>query len=185
MIAAGCSSLFQVIQEEHRVAAQTDPRPPSHLNTTTATAMSVMLLPAPSSDIVLLHRLKKTYPHTRKAPAVAAVHALTLRISKGEVFGLLGSNGAGKTTTIDMITNVLLPTSGRALVAGVDVHVHPTAAYRVMGYCPQRAVGRRHCAGAPSRVQARWGAGAAQPGRHVPRHDGRNVAGAVRERVGI
>ncbi len=96
-----------------------------------------MLQPEQPSDVVELMALKKTYPSTRKAPAVAALHSLSLGISKGEVFGLLGSNGAGKTTTIDVITNVLLPTSGRALVAGIDVHVHPAAAYRVMGYCPQ------------------------------------------------
>ena len=90
-----------------------------------------------SSDVVTLHALKKTYPATRKSPAVAAVHSLSLGICKGEVFGLLGSNGAGKTTTVDMITNVLLPTSGCAIVAGTDVHVDPGAAYRIMGYCPQ------------------------------------------------
>ncbi len=95
------------------------------------------LLPLDIADIVMLRALKKTYPATRKAPAVAAVHSLSLGISKGEVFGLLGSNGAGKTTTIDMITNVLLPSSGSAEVAGTNVHVDPETAYRIMGYCPQ------------------------------------------------
>ncbi len=122
---------IQVINEETRLLSEPGPSHQNALNTAT------LLQPVQSSDIVQLLALKKTYPSTRKAPAVAALHSLSLGISKGEVFGLLGCNGAGKTTTVDMITNVLLPTSGRALVGGIDVHARAVAAYRIMGYCPQ------------------------------------------------
>jgi ABC-type branched-subunit amino acid transport system ATPase component len=47
-----------------------------------------------------------------------AVDALTIALEAGEVFGLLGPNGAGKTTTIKMLTTLLPPTSGTAIVAG-------------------------------------------------------------------
>ena len=131
--------LIQVVREEARVAAIAAPQPLTaskdyqRLNGDRSTA----LLPLESPNIVELRALKKTYSRTRKAPAVAAVHSLSLGIPKGEVFGLLGSNGAGKTTTVDMITNVLLPSYGCALVNSVNVHEDPAAAYRVMGYCPQ------------------------------------------------
>lgn len=46
---------------------------------------------------------------------------LTFAVERGEIFGFLGPNGAGKTTTIRMLTGQLLPTSGRARVAGYDV----------------------------------------------------------------
>ena len=51
-----------------------------------------------------------------------AVHPLTLQVGKGEVFGFLGPNGAGKTTTIRMLMGILVPSSGRVLVDGLDCH---------------------------------------------------------------
>jgi ABC-2 type transport system ATP-binding protein len=57
----------------------------------------------------------------RHAKEIVAVSDVTLEIGEGELFGLLGPNGAGKTTTIKMLTTLLLPTSGRAFVAGFDV----------------------------------------------------------------
>src|SRR2546422_1515160 len=58
---------------------------------------------------------------TRRFGTLVAVRQLTLRIEPGEVFGLLGPNGSGKTTTIRMLCGLLEPTTGSALVAGIDV----------------------------------------------------------------
>ena len=50
-----------------------------------------------------------------------AVRTLTLAIEKGECFGLLGPNGAGKSTSINMMTGLLSPSSGTAIVGGYDI----------------------------------------------------------------
>ncbi len=50
-----------------------------------------------------------------------AVNGISLKIRKGEIFGILGPNGAGKTTTINMILGLLSPSSGRIIVNGMDV----------------------------------------------------------------
>ncbi|HEX9466897.1 MAG TPA: ATP-binding cassette domain-containing protein, partial [Acidimicrobiia bacterium] len=68
---------------------------------------------------------------------IRAVDALDLAVCRGEIFGLLGPNGAGKTTTAGMLTTRVIPTSGRAMVGGVDVVAHPTAAKQVIGVVPQ------------------------------------------------
>ncbi|MFQ3646183.1 MAG: ABC transporter ATP-binding protein [Anaerolinea sp.] len=54
-----------------------------------------------------------------------AVDRVTLRVNPGEVLAVLGPNGAGKTTTVRMLTSILAPTSGRAVVAGFDVVKQP------------------------------------------------------------
>jgi ABC-2 type transport system ATP-binding protein len=58
---------------------------------------------------------------------------MTLQVGGGELFGLLGQNGAGKTTLIRMLTTTLLPTSGRAWVAGHDVVADPRGVRRRIG----------------------------------------------------
>lgn len=67
-----------------------------------------------------------------------AVDAISFRIEPGEVFGFLGANGAGKTTAIRMLTGLLEPTAGRALVAGYDVALAPDRVKRRIGYMSQR-----------------------------------------------
>ena len=52
---------------------------------------------------------------------VLAVQGIDLQVGEGEIYGFLGPNGAGKTTTVRMLTTLLLPTGGRASVAGHDV----------------------------------------------------------------
>jgi ABC-2 type transport system ATP-binding protein len=68
---------------------------------------------------------------------VEAVAGVSFEVAAGEVFGLLGPNGAGKTTTIRVLTTLLRPAAGRALVAGHDVVREGLAVRQVLGYVPQ------------------------------------------------
>ena len=70
--------------------------------------------------------------------AFTAVDGISLTVERGEIFGFLGSNGAGKSTTIRMLCGLLSPTSGSALVLGVDVGRDPEAVKRRIGYMSQR-----------------------------------------------
>jgi ABC-2 type transport system ATP-binding protein len=87
----------------------------------------------PSTDgpVVVTEALTKVYRDLR------AVDDLHLEVRRGEIFGLLGPNGAGKTTTVGILTTRVVPTSGRAVVAGIDVVANPAVAKRVIGVVPQ------------------------------------------------
>ena len=65
---------------------------------------------------------------------VLAADRLNLEVTAGEVFGLVGPNGAGKSTALKMICGLLLPTSGRVLVNGVDVEHRREEAQKYVGY---------------------------------------------------
>jgi ABC-2 type transport system ATP-binding protein len=67
-----------------------------------------------------------------------AVDDVSFRVSPGEIFGFLGANGAGKTTTIRVLCGLLVPTSGRARVAGLEVADGLQAVKRKVGYMSQR-----------------------------------------------
>lgn len=74
---------------------------------------------------------------TRRFGDHTAVDGFSVSVKRGEVFGLLGPNGAGKTTILKMLTTLLPPTSGTAVIAGFDI-VHQAAdVRRVIGYVPQ------------------------------------------------
>jgi ABC-2 type transport system ATP-binding protein len=75
---------------------------------------------------------------TKRFGEFVAVDDLTFEVGQGEVFGFLGSNGAGKSTTIRMLCGLLKPTSGTALVGGVDVSRDPEGVKRRIGYMSQR-----------------------------------------------
>jgi drug efflux transport system ATP-binding protein len=75
---------------------------------------------------------------TRRFGAFTAVDDVSFDVARGEIFGFLGSNGAGKSTTIRMLCGLLKPTSGDALVDGVDVTRDPEAVKRRIGYMSQR-----------------------------------------------
>jgi len=68
---------------------------------------------------------------------VEAVAGVSFEVGAGEVFGLLGPNGAGKTTTIRVLTTLLRPNAGSALVAGHDVVREGLAVRQAIGYVPQ------------------------------------------------
>jgi len=73
----------------------------------------------------------------RKFGQQTAVDRINLTITYGQIFGLLGPNGAGKSTTIKMLTTLLDPTSGSAIVAGYDIVEEPAQVRRQIGYVPQ------------------------------------------------
>jgi ABC-2 type transport system ATP-binding protein len=67
-----------------------------------------------------------------------AVDGISFEVGAGEFFALLGPNGAGKTTTISILTTTLLPTSGRATIAGFDLVTEASAVRRMVGIIFQR-----------------------------------------------
>jgi ABC-2 type transport system ATP-binding protein len=80
--------------------------------------------------IIQIEKLTKTYGVHR------GVIDIDLEVHEGEAFGFLGPNGAGKTTTIRTLLDHLRPTSGRALVFGIETTVDPVAIHRRVGYLP-------------------------------------------------
>lgn len=74
---------------------------------------------------------------TRQFGNLTAVDAINIFVQEGEIFGLLGPNGAGKTTTLKMLTTLLPPTRGTAMVAGSDIVRQAGRVRRVIGYVPQ------------------------------------------------
>jgi ABC-2 type transport system ATP-binding protein len=79
----------------------------------------------------------RTVGLTRRFGPLTAVDGLSIEVSAGEVFGLIGSNGAGKSVTIKMLTTLLPPTSGEAWVAGFNVVTEAARVRERIGYIPQ------------------------------------------------
>ena len=90
-------------------------------------------MPPSTSPVIVTEQLTKRYVGTD----FLAVDRLDLSVHTGEIFGLLGPNGAGKTTTAGMLTTRVVPTSGTAHVAGVDVVAHPARAKQFIGVVSQ------------------------------------------------
>lgn len=67
-----------------------------------------------------------------------AVNHLDLEVAAGEIYGFIGPNGAGKTTTIRMMGGIIKPTTGRIIVAGIDVQKDPVPAKKIIGFVPDR-----------------------------------------------
>jgi ABC-2 type transport system ATP-binding protein len=75
---------------------------------------------------------------TKKFGQFTAVNAISFDVYEGEIFGFLGANGAGKTTAIKMLTGLLKPTSGEAVVAGLNVFTETERIKRNIGYMSQK-----------------------------------------------
>jgi len=80
--------------------------------------------------VIAIEGLSKRYG------AVRAVNGVSFRADDGKVTGLLGPNGAGKTTTLRMLSSLVRPDAGRALVDGIDVTAEPYQALARLGVLP-------------------------------------------------
>lgn len=81
--------------------------------------------------MIALHELTKVFG------GKTAVDRLSLEIPGGQIVGFLGPNGAGKSTTLKMLTGMLRPTSGTAVIAGHDLLADPLAVKRSVGFVPE------------------------------------------------
>jgi ABC-2 type transport system ATP-binding protein len=83
--------------------------------------------------------LVETQHLTKSYGALKALDACTLGVAKGEIFGLLGPNGAGKTTLLRLLLGYMKPTSGRAVIDGLDCHRQSVRVRRIVSYLPGEA----------------------------------------------
>ena len=118
--------------------------------------------------------LVKRYPKSD----TNAVDGLSFQVHEGEIFGLLGPNGAGKTTTVGILTTRVTLTSGKAVVAGVDVAADPVGTRRKVAVVPQRVNLDRSL---NARQNLIWHA--AYHG--VPRRERKALADDLLERMGL
>jgi ABC-2 type transport system ATP-binding protein len=84
--------------------------------------------------VIDIQQLSKQYG--RGSRAFTALRGLTLSIQQGEVFGYLGPNGAGKSTTINILLDIIRPTSGRASIFGMDVSRDAVEVHKRIGFMP-------------------------------------------------
>ena len=100
---------------------------------------------------------------TKKFGSVNAVDNISLEIKEGEIFGFLGPNGAGKSTTMMILTTLLKPTSGKALVGGFDVSSQAKKVREILGYVQQEICVDEYLTGRENLIlQARL--------NHIPKH---------------
>jgi len=84
----------------------------------------------PAIEVIDLYRVFEKRGRRRRKRTVVALDGVNLEIEEGELFGVLGPNGAGKTTLIKILATLLLPTSGKAFVDGIDVVKDPWSVRR-------------------------------------------------------
>ena len=73
---------------------------------------------------------------TKSYGSFTALNQLNIEVKKGTVYGLVGQNGAGKSTTFQILSTLMTPTSGTAIVDGIDVVENPAEVRRRIGYMP-------------------------------------------------
>jgi ABC-2 type transport system ATP-binding protein len=102
------------------------------LNTTSSATSSLA-----DDDAIVARNLRRVFKvgrnPMRRGDEVVAVHDISFNVPRGTIFGMLGPNGAGKTTTIKMLSTLLVPTSGTAVVGGFDVARDERAVRRQLG----------------------------------------------------
>jgi ABC-type multidrug transport system ATPase subunit len=91
----------------------------------------------PTQNAIFISNLRKVYYGRGTVPTKVAVKDVSISISHGEVFGLLGANGAGKTTLLKMVSGQEDPSEGHAVINGFDVVHQRSSAQMSMGLCPQ------------------------------------------------
>jgi ABC-2 type transport system ATP-binding protein len=97
-----------------------------------------------SDSAIILDSLEKWFPPALSGwraylqpfspPTFPALRGISLQVKRGEAVALLGANGAGKTTLLRILATLLIPTRGKALVAGNDTVLHSAAVRRQIGY---------------------------------------------------
>jgi ABC-2 type transport system ATP-binding protein len=92
------------------------------------------LPPTEHPSTIQIDHICKIYPQG----SVRALHDISLTIGKGELFGLVGPDGAGKTTLFRILTTLMNPSSGHAMVDGCDIHRDRRAIRATVGYMPGR-----------------------------------------------
>ena len=88
-----------------------------------------------SDAAISIRNLDKTYAGGKRA-----LHAISLEIPRGSMFGLLGPNGAGKSTTINILAGLVNKSGGTASIWGFDIDAHPRNAKASIGIVPQEIV---------------------------------------------
>lgn len=90
-----------------------------------------------NKEVTMLQAIDLT---KRYEDGLLALDSLSLEVKEGEIFCLLGANGAGKTTSINLFLNFIEPTSGTALINGVDVNKDPLEAKRYVSYVSENVM---------------------------------------------
>jgi len=83
--------------------------------------------------MIRVERLSKHYPDLRQGKLVA-LDGISFEVRAGQIYGLLGPNGAGKTTTLRILSTLLRPSGGRAVVGGYDVVTQASQVRRRIGF---------------------------------------------------
>ncbi len=99
-----------------------------------------------NSVAISVQNLSKTFPtaknlktllrHPFRPERIEVLRKINLEIFTGEVLGLLGANGAGKSTFLEILSTLLLPTSGRVWVGGYELVRQAAQVRKIVGYCP-------------------------------------------------
>jgi ABC-2 type transport system ATP-binding protein len=88
-------------------------------------------------EVIRIDHLMKVFKNKHKS--VTAVDDVSFSVARGEIFGLLGPNGAGKSTLIRILTTLLAPTSGTAVLDQYDIIKQPEKVRSIIGVCPQNS----------------------------------------------